>query len=210
MRRYGRRKKIMAGGIAILVALVVGGLFTADYAVNRVMDLFVAGMDAEANVDSTKEEVTEAAKPFESGSLDAGAGSPSRASDDKKDQPEPPPSSQDAEKQLENTKPQLVQSVTGKPGGPVTKEQVAKVKDNLTVSDKASVVKVVLKNLSMADMKRLRAMAEGGLSLDEKKDAKRLLLGKLSSDEYNELSSLAKKYGISRGRSYEEAKQENP
>jgi hypothetical protein len=95
-----------------------------------------------------------------------------------------------------------------KPTGTVTKEQAIKVRDNLTVSDKAMVVSVLIKSLNLSDLKTLQMMASGGLTVEEKREAKQLLLGKLSSDKYNELSALAKKYGISRGNTYDKAKQE--
>ncbi len=205
--RSNRRKKIIAGSLLVIVVLVVGSLFTANYAVSRVMDLFVAGMDADSIGDSQTEESSET-QAKEPGSPIAGEISKT-ANDKERQQPIPSPSLGSTEQNHEAS-PVPVPAAPSAPGGAVTKEQVAKVQDNLTVSDKASVIKVVFKNLSIADLKSLRAMADGGLSLEEKKTAKLLLLGKLSSDEYNELSALAKKYGISKGRSYEEAKQENP
>jgi hypothetical protein len=49
-------------------------------------------------------------------------------------------------------------------------------------------------------------MASGGLNINEKRQARKLLLDKLSPNEYDQLVSIAKKYGLSQGRTYSEIK----
>jgi hypothetical protein len=184
--RNRKLKKIILWCIGIVVVLGICGLFTADYAVNRVMDSFAAGMEADSGPDNQT--------PVGSGE-------------------QPPTPSESAEAKQEKSVNSLgkpTDKPTSNPTGTVTKEQAKKVREDLTVSDKATVVSVILKNLNLSDMKKLRDIAIGGLTVEEKREAKQLLLAKLSSDDYNELSALAKKYGISRGKTYDEAKQEHP
>jgi hypothetical protein len=167
--RNSKLKKIILWCFGVVVVLGISGLFTTNYAVNRVMDSFSAGE-------------------------------------------QPPTPSESAEAKHEKSVNSLgkpTSNPTGQPTGTVTKDQARKVRENLTVSDKATVVSVILKNLNISDMKKLRDIAIGGLTVEEKREAKQLLLAKLSSDDYNELSALAKKYGISRGKTYDEAKQEH-
>jgi len=46
---------------------------------------------------------------------------------------------------------------------------------------------------------------DSGMSLDEKRKAKEVILKKLTEEEYDELISIASKYGLSKGKSYEES-----
>jgi hypothetical protein len=181
--RNRKLKFMIAGSIGIVVVLVVCGLFTVDYAVTRVMDSLTADLEADS-VDGANSETE---------SVDAA----------KKVSP-----STTAPKEASEAKQKKSDDRLSKPTGTVTKEQAIKVRDNLTVSDKAMVVSVLIKSLNLSDLKTLQMMASGGLTVEEKREAKQLLLGKLSSDKYNELSALAKKYGISRGNTYDKAKQE--
>jgi len=68
---------------------------------------------------------------------------------------------------------------------------------------------VMLKRLSPSDIKTLQQLASGGLTVEKKKEAKELILQKLTEDEYNELIAIAKKYGLSQGKSYEESLKED-
>jgi hypothetical protein len=210
--KSSKRMKIITGSLVVSVALVIGGVFAADYAVSRVMDLFVAGLEADVNDVSQADGSTITPEPQEPNvpiKIDHGESAVKQDSSNGQDnhESEDKPASSSGSTSA-STSGSTIEA--GKPGGAVTKEQAEKVREKLTVTDKASVVKVVLKNLSLTDIKSMQALADGGLTLEEKKSAKRLLLGKLSSEEYDELSALAKKYGLSKGRSYEEAIKENP
>jgi hypothetical protein len=189
-----RKLNIMiVGSIGIVVVLGVCGLYTVDYAVTRVIDSFAAELEADS-MDAAELE----ADSFEGAKLEA----------DSVDAAKKESTSTTAPKETGEAKQKKGTDSLGKPTGTVTKEQANKVRDNLTVSDKATVVSVLIKSLSLSDLKTLQMMASGGLTVEEKREAKQLLLGKLSSDKYNELSALAKKYGISRGNNYNKAKQE--
>jgi len=94
------------------------------------------------------------------------------------------------------------------PTGNVTKQRVKQVQESLTTVDKAKIISIMSKSLTRKNSEKLWDMSKGGLSIEEKQEAKELLLGMLTSDDYNALSTLAKKYGISKGKTYNEAKQE--
>jgi hypothetical protein len=189
-----RKLKIMiVGSIGIVVVLGVCGLFAVDYAATRVMDSFAAELEDDS-MDAAKLD----ADSFEGAKLEADSVEAAKKGS----------TSTTAPKEAGEAKQKKGDDSIGKPTGTVTKEQAKKVRDNLTVSDKAKVVSVLIKSLNLSDLKTLQMMASGGLTVEEKREAKQLLIGKLSSDKYNELSALAKKYGISRGKTYNEAKQE--
>ncbi|MNI53589.1 hypothetical protein D3C73_1084340 [compost metagenome] len=60
---------------------------------------------------------------------------------------------------------------------------------------------IVMGQLSLSDIKRLQELAKGGLTIEEKREARSIILGKVSEEQYNELSQVAKKYGVSQGKS---------
>jgi len=63
---------------------------------------------------------------------------------------------------------------------------------------------ILLKQLSVDDIKLLQQLANGGLSIEDKKIARALILEKLKPEQYDELIQIAKKYGMSQGKSYKE------
>jgi hypothetical protein len=60
----------------------------------------------------------------------------------------------------------------------------------------------------MDDIKALQELASGGLGIEEKKEARTLILNRLTPEQYDELIQIAKKYGMSKGKSYEEVSKE--
>lgn len=82
----------------------------------------------------------------------------------------------------------------------VSSEKAKEIQENVTVKDKTDVASIVLGQLSVSDIKRLQELAAGGLSTDEKREARSIILGKVSEEQYNELSQIAKKYGVSQGK----------
>ncbi|TFE28169.1 hypothetical protein [Cohnella luojiensis] len=195
--RDRRLKRIIMWCVCIALAIGICGVISADYAVNGVMESFAEGMETDIPEAAVKEEprtpVVNEGQPSTPSSAESAAANPEK-------------DVTGAEKPTEEPTGQPI----GKRTGDVTGEKVNNVRESLTVSDKATVVSVVLKNLSLTDLKKMRSIAQGGLTVEEKREAKRMMLSKLSPEEYNKLSALAKKYGISRGKTYDEAKQENP
>lgn len=76
------------------------------------------------------------------------------------------------------------------------------------MAEKAQITSVLLKKLSASELQLFLKMASNGLSVDEKKEAKKVFLQKLSEDEYNQLISIAAKYGLSQGKSYSDSLKE--
>lgn len=97
---------------------------------------------------------------------------------------------------------------SSKPTGTVSKQKVKQVQESLTPTDKAKIITIMTGSITLSNAQKLLDMAKGGLTLVEKQQAKELLLVTLSPEDYNVLSALAKKYGISRGKTYDESKKE--
>ncbi len=91
----------------------------------------------------------------------------------------------------------------------ISTEKAEAVKENITFSEKTKVLTVMLKRLNADDIKTLQKLANGGLTRDQKKEAKAIILQKLTEDEYNDLIDIAKKYGLSQGKSYEDSQKED-
>lgn len=97
---------------------------------------------------------------------------------------------------------------SSKPTGTVSKQKVKHVQESLTTADKAKIITIITGSVTLSNAEKLLDMAKGGLTVAEKQQAKELLLVTLSPEDYNVLSALAKKYGISRGKTYDESKKE--
>ncbi|NEW04735.1 hypothetical protein GK047_01705 [Paenibacillus sp. SYP-B3998] len=90
----------------------------------------------------------------------------------------------------------------------VTHEKAAEVKDEIPLSEQMKITAILLKKLSASDLKLFQNLFDSGMSLDEKKKAKQVIMEKLTEKEYDELIAIASKYGLSKGKSYEESLQE--
>jgi hypothetical protein len=91
----------------------------------------------------------------------------------------------------------------------ISVEKAENVKENISFAEKAKVMSVMLKRLSASDIKTLQQLASGGLSVEKKREAKEIILKKLTEEEYDELIAIAKKYGLSQGKSYEDSQKED-
>ncbi|ASA23816.1 hypothetical protein [Paenibacillus donghaensis] len=214
-----RWKKILIWIISIVVVLGIGGLFAANYAVDRLMNSMAEGFDLETDepdvvIDETGTAPTEAPGTETTSEPAASADPAASASAPPKDEDKAVANSQndgEAETGVEPTT-----AATAKPGSPsatakptaaqdgysaeVSTDKAKDIKENVSVKEKADVASIVLGQLSVSDIKRLQDLASGGLSIDEKREARSILLGKLSDEQYNELSQIAKKYGVSQGK----------
>ncbi|TJY42752.1 hypothetical protein E5161_07885 [Cohnella pontilimi] len=90
----------------------------------------------------------------------------------------------------------------------VTKSKAKAISESVTLSDKAVVTSILMAHLTMHEINQLKALASGGLTVEEKRQARKILLGKLTPKEYDKLSGIAKKYGVSRGKTYSEVVKE--
>jgi len=236
MKKRSRKKLfIWLGSIlgALILIVGVGGYFAINYAADKVLNSMM--QEALAPVDSVSPE----ASPSETGSLSDSASeapdsttSPTSSSSEVKGQQ--PESTEQAEpsKSSGNVKPKpsdssnIVKPSPSNPTSPskspsssksptptyqaeIPVDKAEDVKENISFSEKTKVMSVMLKRLSVSDIKTLQELASGGLSVEKKREAKAIILEKLSEDEYNELIEIAKKYGLSQGKSYEDSQKED-
>lgn len=256
-----RWKKVLAWCVAIVLLLGIGGLFAANYAIDKLMTSMADSIDLESDdlLGGGQGDVVAAEPSADNGSTPvaaqpqssaepAGGGQPTgqepsgtvgdngkadnTAKTDKDstgntgaanpavDQtskaqsgtagqtPEQQTSSDKQNNQsTQATTPPKKEDVKGY-SAQVSTDKAKHIKENVTVGDKANVASIVLSKLSMSDIKQLQELASGGLTTEEKRKARQIILGKVTPEEYNELSQIAKKYGVSRGLSYDEVQKE--
>ena len=192
-----RWKKILIWVASIIVLLGIGGLFAANYAADRLIASLAASLEAEFILDESNDnsgsstpEVSATPKP-----------SSPTSSNETNQLPAGEKSSEGSQKSDNNTP-------TTDYRAEVSAEKAKEVQENITLGEKAKLTSVFLKQLSIEDMKELEKLASGGLSVEEKKKARSLILEKLTPEQYDELIEIAKKYGMSQGKSYEEVSKE--
>ncbi|MEF2246812.1 hypothetical protein [Paenibacillus sp. IITD108] len=192
-----RWKKIVIWAASIIVLLGIGGLFAANYAADRLIASLAASLEAELILDESNDNSG-------SGTPDVSA-TPEPSSPTSSNVTNQPPagekSSEGSEKPDNNT-PNTDYKAE------VSVDKAKEVQENITLGEKAKLTSVFLKQLSIEDMKELQKLASGGLSVEEKKKARSLILEKLTPEQYDELIEIAKKYGMSQGKSYEEVSKE--
>ncbi|MEK4482643.1 hypothetical protein MKZ23_24660 [Paenibacillus sp. FSL R5-0876] len=202
-----RWKKILLWTLSVIVVLGVGGLFAANYAVDKLMNSMVDGFDLESEdnvggqdqgtaptdtVDDSNVEPVESAVPSTPAVNDEG--SSNQGKNDKSAEPSKAPSSGQKDAPSDGYTAQ------------VSTDKAKQIQENVTIKDKADVASIVLGQLSVSDINRLKELAKGGLTVEEKKEARSIILGKVSEEQYNELSQIAKKYGVSQGKTYDQIK----
>lgn len=256
-----RWKKVLAWCVAIVLLLGIGGLFAANYAIDKLMTSMADSIDLEsddplgggqgdvaATDPSTDNGSTPvAAEPQSSAEPAGGGGQPAgqepsgtegdngkadnsaktdkgntgntaaaNPAGDQTSKAQTGTAGQASEQQVSSDKqsnqstqattPPKKEDVKGY-SAQVSTDKAKHIKENVTVGDKANVASIVLGQLSMSDIKRLQELASGGLTIEEKKEARRIILDKVSPEQYNELSEIAKKYGVSQGKTYDQVKQ---
>lgn len=205
-------KKVVIWAASIVVVLGVAGLFAANYA----MDKMIAQLSASLEDELLEEAIT---TPTETPSVGEGT-------------PDEPVTADDG---AEGSQPETTEQPSGEHSGQsdgnkgntdgakgdttdsestdgytaeISTDKAKDVQEKITVSEKAQLASVFLKQLSVDDIKALQGLASGGLGVDEKKEARSLILEKLTPEQYDELIQIAKKYGMSQGKSYEEVSKE--
>ncbi|MDQ6420685.1 hypothetical protein RB620_14740 [Paenibacillus sp. LHD-117] len=208
-------KKILIWAASVIVVLGVAGLFAANYA----MDKMIAQL-SESLEDELLEDVVAEVDPQPSGTGDTSSneggtdepqqpaeGTPdsevnSETNDDGKATNQEPNNNTTGEEMASSN------SGTNEYSAEISTDKAKDVQEKITVNEKAKLASVLLKELSVDDIKALQELAGGGLGIDEKKEARTLILEKLSPEQYDELIQIAKKYGMSQGKSYAEVSQE--
>ncbi|REK69271.1 hypothetical protein [Paenibacillus paeoniae] len=184
-------KKVLIWVASIIVVLGIGGLITANYVMDRMIASLANSLESEliAEVDNGNVEPN---KP---------------GGEEVPDQDSP------SDTQGGNTNPDSTSQPSKQPSNDgytaeISTDKAKDVQEKITVSEKAKLAGVLLKQLSVDDMKLLQELASGGLNIEEKKQARSIILEKLTPEQYDELIQIAKKYGMSQGKSYEEVSKE--
>ncbi|WP_339287830.1 hypothetical protein [Paenibacillus sp. FSL E2-0201] len=210
-----RWKKILLWTLSIIVVLGVGGLFAANYAVDKLMNSMADGFDLESEdqVNGVQYQGTAPEDTVADGKVEPVASAtpaPSTTDDGSKDTGETGKDTT-ASTTSEPTKAPSTDSKDSSSDGytaQVSTDKAKEIQDNVTMKDKADVAAIVLGQLSVSDINRLKDLAKGGLTLDEKREARSIILGKVSEEQYNELSQVAKKYGVSQGKTRDQVLKE--
>lgn len=198
-----RWKKVLIWTLSVIVVLGVGGLFAANYAVDKLMNSMSDGFDVEAE-DTVNVSQGQVVEPTVAES-DPSAEPAASVNQTSTSSPDSTPASTDAGEQTaaSTTKPATTPAPTpeGVDGiAHISPDKAKDVQDNVSIKDKANVASIVAQQLSVSDIKRLQELAKGGLTNEEKREARSIILGKVSEEQYNELSKVAKKYGVSQGK----------
>ncbi|MFD0680817.1 MULTISPECIES: hypothetical protein [unclassified Paenibacillus] len=88
----------------------------------------------------------------------------------------------------------------------ISLQKTKEAQESMSVKEKAVVISVLLKKLSAEDINYFMKISADGITDDEKGEAKKLFLKKLTENEYNQLISIAAKYGLSQGERYKDSK----
>lgn len=218
-----RWQKIFIVMFSIALVLGIGGLITANYLIDKMLASFSNSLIA----DMERTVLTEAETPRQQGTAE-----PDKQADGEEKEGTAPAQQEEEQQQPVKADTPATASAeqghaadnddknetdqaapagagSGKKYNPeVSVDKAKDIQETATVAEKAKVTSILLGKLSLDDIKTLQQLASGGLSVEKKKEARTLLLEKLSEDEYNELIAIAKKYGVSQGRSYDEVKDE--
>ncbi|GBF73576.1 hypothetical protein PA598K_01878 [Paenibacillus sp. 598K] len=207
-KRYRKKKrwpKVLLWTLSIVVVLGVGGLFAANYAIDKFLEQMVAEIDmGELTADTGGND-----KP--SGGIEpTGGGGQGEGTTPGA---EPGEGATGRDNNGGGTPATEGGGASGKDldgySAEITPDKAQHVQDSVTLSEKSRVASILLGQLSMEDIKRLQELSSGGLSLEEKREAKRLILEKLTPEQYDEIIEVAKNYGLSEGKSYADSKKED-
>ncbi|WP_342562659.1 hypothetical protein NST84_24235 [Paenibacillus sp. FSL R7-0345] len=210
-----RWKKVLIWTLSVIVVLGVGGLFAANYAVDKLMNSMAGGFEVEDAADNAVqgevvEPVVAAGNNDDAGSSQSGepvstetpsGTSATDQSSSNSNSAKGSESSASADKPVSTPAPtpEVVDGIAH-----ISTDKAKEVQDSVSMKDKANVASIVAQQLSVSDIKRLQELAKGGLTNEEKREARSIILGKVSEDQYNELSQIAKKYGVSQGKTQKE------
>ncbi|MCA0756499.1 hypothetical protein KP806_15700 [Paenibacillus sp. N4] len=194
--RKKKWKKVLIWTASVIVVLGVGGLFVANYMVDKMISSLADSLESEI-VEETVAEATDAP--------DAGTAGDAQDTEHSGTETAVPDNGSSSSGSTNSSTNQESSDVYK---AEVSVDKAKNVQEKITVSEKAQLTSVFLKQLSVEDIKALQALASGGLSIEEKNEARALILEKLTPEQYDELIIIAKKYGMSQGKSYEQASKE--
>lgn len=217
-KKKSRWKRVMLWGSLSLVVILITSLFVMDYAVDKVlrsmngMDTILEELEASESTDTLSRK-----KNAHDGS-DIPAADRTSVLDETLENNESveQPDQLDQLDQLDQPDPASEDVVAPTKVAPnttneaptykaeVSTDKAKEIEENASISEKATVATLLMKNLNASDINLLSDLASGGLNLEEKKVARALILEKLTEDEYNKLISIAQKFGVSQGKQYSE------
>ncbi|MFD7520889.1 hypothetical protein [Paenibacillus chitinolyticus] len=87
----------------------------------------------------------------------------------------------------------------------ISADRAERLSGEISWSERMKITTVLLKRLQASDIKQLSLLMKDGVSREEKKKAKAIIMARLSESEYNELIAIAGKYGLSKGKSYQQS-----
>lgn len=217
-----RMKKVLVVGTVVILLLLAGGYWALHMVQERMMAA-LASLAEEAP--AGKRPVNDPEKRTEPAHQAPASGQPPVPQQKPADASKPA-SGQDAVRtpvpsgKAEQTQtPATVPQAADKPSDPksgsstgykaeISAGKAKEVQDQISLAEQVKITTVLLKKLDGNDLKKLQNMFDKGVSLEEKRKAKAMILEKLSEEEYDELIAIASKYGLSKGKSYEESLQE--
>ncbi|WP_127531974.1 hypothetical protein [Paenibacillus kobensis] len=212
-----RWKKIVIWCVSIVVILGISGALTANYMINK----FLNSM-SESLVADLEQSVAADLETSDNGTADAnnGAGQTQAEGSSSNGQSAESNEGQPADEQAAGDSKegaaaggggQSDQQQAGSSDASdnsytpnVNADKMLNIKDKVTVGEKAKVTTIILGSLSLSDIKELQSLASGGMTVEKKRAARKILMEKVAPEDYNELSQIAKKYGASEGKSYDE------
>lgn len=216
-----RMKKVLVVGTVVVLLLLAGGYWALHMVQERMMAA-LASLAEEAP--AGKRPVNDPEKRTEPAHQVSASGQPP-VSQQKPTDASKSTSGQDAVrtplpsgKAEQAQTPAQTPSTTDKPSDPksgstgykaeISAGKAKEVQDQISLTEQVKITTVLLKKLDGNDLKQLQNMFDKGVSLEEKRKAKAMILEKLSEEEYDELIAIASKYGLSKGKSYEESLRE--
>ncbi|WP_020619902.1 hypothetical protein [Paenibacillus daejeonensis] len=210
-KRYRKKKrwpKVLLWTLSIVVILGAGGLFAANYAIDKFLEQMAAEIDfGDITADAGGEQATGNNTPVGGGGSGDGDSSEGGAVTDGTATPGTSKGTgadgASGGKPSNNPAPTTPEDLDGY-SAEVTPDKAQHVQDNVTLGDKSKVLSIIMGQLSVEDIKRLQELASGGLTVEEKKEARALMLEKLTEEQYDEIIAVATKHGLSTGKSYGE------
>ncbi|MFB6366010.1 hypothetical protein ACFCP7_18405 [Paenibacillus elgii] len=208
-----RMKKALVVGTTVVLLLLAGG-YWALHVVQERMTAALASLAEEAP--AGKRPVNDSEKWTET----AGQAPASEQSPVSQQKPgdSPAPSGKAEQAKSPAQAPATVPQAAGKSSDPksgstgykaeISEGKAKEVQDQISLAEQVKITTVLLKKLDGNDLKQLKNMLNKGVSLEDKRKAKAMILERLSEEEYDELIAIASKYGLSKGKSYEESLRE--
>lgn len=202
-KKKSKFKKIILWSIGILLVLGISGLFVVNYAINKVIDSMADSLVSELAIEAPTPNASDEVNSNDDKTLENPADEPQETK-------EPTKESSGAEKQSNQDKadPTNKKDEAGVYAPNISTKKAVAIKETISLSEKADVTSILMENLSLSDLEVFQKMASGGMTVDEKREARKVLLDKLTPEEYNTLSQIAKKYGVSQGKTYDQAEEE--